>query len=56
MKADVDRAQPRVSEPEHDPAGDAARDARWHKTYIGVVIYTALIILLLALFSRYYGI
>lgn len=56
MKSDVNAAQPRGSEPEHDPAGDAARDARWHKTYLAVVVYTALIIFLLALFSRYYAI
>lgn len=56
MKSDVHVAQPHGSEPEHDPAGDAAADARWHKTYLAVVVYTALVIVLLALFSRYYGI
>lgn len=30
-------------------------DKRWHKVYLGVVLYTALIILLLSLFSRYFS-
>lgn len=33
------------------PADNRVADAKWHKTYLAVVIYTALIIFALYLFS-----
>jgi len=37
------------------PADNRVADARWHKTYLAVVIYTALLIFALYLFSIFFA-
>ena len=37
------------------PADNRVADAKWHKTYLAVVIYTALIICALYLFSVFFA-